>query len=128
MDPRFVTKTIHAYLDYPVALMLIAAPFLLDLGASHPFAFWLSVATGIAALILTVLTDHHLGIVRVLPYTFHLVVDGAVGVIFILAPFLFDFHGIDAWFYWLNGAAVLSVVSLHAPQPGDDPRFSEHAV
>ena len=35
---RFVTKTIHAWLDYPVALTLIALPFLLGLGASHPLA------------------------------------------------------------------------------------------
>ena len=28
-DPRFVTKTLHAYLDYPVAVSLIALPFAL---------------------------------------------------------------------------------------------------
>ena len=57
MDPRFVTKTIHAYLDYPVALSLMAAPLLLGLGNSHPLALWLAVSTGIAAFILTLLTD-----------------------------------------------------------------------
>ena len=36
MNPRFVTRTMHAYLDYPVALSLMAAPFLLGLGGSHP--------------------------------------------------------------------------------------------
>ena len=61
MDIRFVTKTIHAYLDYPVAIALIALPFLLGLGGSNPLALWLSVGTGIAALILTVLTDHQTG-------------------------------------------------------------------
>ena len=30
---RFVTKQIHAYLDYPVAVALMALPFLLELGA-----------------------------------------------------------------------------------------------
>jgi len=34
MDPRFVTKTMHAYLDYPVAFSLMALPFLLD--SAHP--------------------------------------------------------------------------------------------
>ena len=46
---RFVTKEIHAYLDYPVAIALIALPFILGLGASSPMALYLSVATGIAA-------------------------------------------------------------------------------
>ncbi|MEM8744038.1 MAG: hypothetical protein AAGF14_05310 [Pseudomonadota bacterium] len=116
MDPRFVTKSMHAFLDYPVALSLIAAPFLLGLGASNPLAFWLALVTGGAALLLTVLTDHHLGVFRVLPYSFHLAVDLIVGIAFVLAPSLLGFSGIDAWYYWLNGAAVLTVVSLHKPE------------
>ena len=116
MDPRFVTKTIHAYLDYPVALSLISAPFLLNLGSSHPMARWLAVGTGVAALILTLLTDHKLGVFRVLPYWFHLAVDFLVGVVFLAAPAILGFTGIDAWYYWANSAAVLFVVGLHKPE------------
>jgi hypothetical protein len=37
MSFRFITKSIHAYLiDYPVASVLIAAPFALKLGESGP--------------------------------------------------------------------------------------------
>src|SRR5258707_15501188 len=37
MSFRFITKSIHAYLiDYPVAIVLIAAPFVLKLGQSGP--------------------------------------------------------------------------------------------
>ena len=116
MNPRFITKSIHAYLDYPVALALIALPFFLSLGQSHPLALWLGVATGVAAFILTFLTDHHLGVVRVVPYRMHLAVDFLVGVTFILAPIVLGFSGMDAWFYWANGVAVLSVVGLHQPE------------
>ncbi|MEM8689796.1 MAG: hypothetical protein AAGF81_20910 [Pseudomonadota bacterium] len=116
MPLRIVTRSIHAYLDYPVAFSLMAAPFLLGLGASHPLAFWLAVVTGAAAFVLTVFTDHHLGLVRVLPYSLHLAVDLAVGLVFVAAPFALGFSGIDAWYYWLNGAAVLTVVSLHKPE------------
>lgn len=116
MDPRFVTRTMHAFLDYPVALSLMAMPFLLGLGASHPMAKWLSVATGVAAFILTVFTDHKLGVFRVLPYSFHLTVDFLVGVVFALAPLALGFNGLDAWYYWANAAAVLLVVSLHRPE------------
>lgn len=113
MSLRFVTKTIHAYLDYPVAIALITLPFILGLGDTSPFALWLSVGTGAAAFVLTLLTDHHLGVVRVLPYSLHLAVDGAVGVVFLAAPFVFGFGGLDAVYYWVNGAAVVTVVSLH---------------
>jgi hypothetical protein len=113
---RFVTRTMHAYLDYPVALSLMALPFLFELGVSHPAAKWLSVGTGVAALILTVFTNHELGVFRVLPYWFHLAVDALVGVVFFAAPFALGFAGLDALFYWANGAAVLTVCSLHKPE------------
>lgn len=116
MNFRFVTKTIHAYLDYPVAISLMALPFLLGLGSSHPLALWLSVGTGVAALILTLFTDHLLGLIRVIPYSFHLAVDFLVGVVFLLAPFVLGFSGLDAWYYWANAAAVLFVVSMHKPE------------
>ncbi|KZL16071.1 MULTISPECIES: hypothetical protein [Pseudovibrio] len=116
MSLRFVTKSIHAYLDYPVAFALIGLPFILGLGASNPLALWLSVGTGTAALILTLLTDHQFGVLRVLPYSLHLAVDGAVGALFLLAPFLFGFTGLDAAYYFANGLAVAIVVSLHKPE------------
>ena len=116
MDPRFVTKTMHAFLDYPVALSLMVAPFLLGLGNSHPLALWLAVGTGVAAFILTLLTDHKLGVFRVLPYSIHLAVDALVGVTFLLAPSALGFTGLDAWYYWANGAVVMFVVGLHRPE------------
>lgn len=113
---KFVTKRIHAFLDYPVALALIVLPFLLGLGNSNPLALQLSVTVGVAALLLTVLTDHHLGVFRVIPYKFHLLVDFLVALVFIAAPFVLGFKGMDAYYYWINGLAVLVVVSLHKPE------------
>ncbi|MEP4946526.1 MAG: hypothetical protein ABJU26_03200, partial [Flavobacteriaceae bacterium] len=92
---KFITKRIHAFLDYPVAVALIVLPFLLGLGDSNPLAIQLSVATGIAAFALTLLTNHHLGVFKVIPYKFHLLVDFIVAIVFILAPFVLSFQGID---------------------------------
>lgn len=114
--PRFVTKEIHAYLDYPVALALFALPLLLGLGASNPLALYISPVVGIAAFLLTVFTDHHLGVFRVLPYRLHLAVDAAVGVLFLVLPFALGFGGLDAAYYWLNGAAVVTVIALSKPE------------
>lgn len=113
---RFVTKTIHAWLDYPVALALIALPFVLGLGTSNPLALTISPVVGVAAFLLTVFTNHHLGLFRVLPYKLHLAVDLAVGVLFLTLPFALGFTGLDAAFYWLNGAAVVAVISLSKPE------------
>ena len=118
MNIRFVTRTVHSYLDYPVALSLIASPFILGLGKNRPLALWLSVATGVAALVLTLLTDHRTGVVKVLPYWFHVAVDRLVGAAFIAAPFVLGLSGIDAFYYWANGLAVLLVTFvLNADEP-----------
>ncbi len=118
MTFRFITKSIHAYLiDYPVVIVLIAAPFVLKLGQSGPVAIWLSIVTGVAALLLAALTDHPTGLVRIIPYWLHLWVDRAVGVVFVIAPFAFKFAGLDAWYYWVLAAAVLLTTSvLNAPE------------
>lgn len=110
---KFITQRIHAFLDYPVAIALITLPFLLKLGDSSPLALQLSVTTGIAAFILTLLTDHHLGVFKVISYKMHLMVDLIVAIVFIIAPFMLSFKGIDAYYYWINGISVLTVVSLH---------------
>ena len=115
---RFVTRTVHAYLDYPVAISLMVLPFVLGLGSGNPLAKWLAVATGATAFVLTLLTDHELGLVKVVPYWFHVAVDRFVGVVFIVAPFALGFTGLDAAYYWVNGATVLLVtLLLNAPEP-----------
>ncbi len=117
MKLRFVTRTVHAYLDYPVALALIGLPLILGLGEANPAAKWLSIATGIAAFVLTLLTDHETGVIRVLPYWLHLAVDRLVGFVFLAAPFVFGFSGLDAIYYWGFGATVIIVAFiLNAPE------------
>lgn len=115
MNARFVTQKLHALIDYPVAVSLMVMPFILGLGSSNPLAFWLSFSTGVAALVLTVLTSHETGLLKVVPYSWHLTVDFMVGVTFAIAPLALGFTGIDAIFYYVNAAAVLTVVGLHRP-------------
>ena len=114
-DPRFVTKTMHAYLDYPVAASLIALPFVFRLGGSNPSAKWVAVVTGVAAIILTFFTDHKTGVIRIIPFSFHVAVDALVGIIFVTVPFVLGFTGLDAWYYWANGGALLVVLCLQKP-------------
>lgn len=116
MTTRFITRKVHALIDYPIAAILIAAPIVLGIGASNPLARYLSIVVGVAALVLTLLTDHETGVIRVLPYEFHVLVDRLVGVTFLIAPFLLGFRGIDAIYYWVNAAAViLATVVFAAP-------------
>ena len=112
MNISFVTKTVHASLDYPVAASLILLPFVLGLGQANPLALWASVATGVTALVLTLITDHKTGVLALVPYVVHLWIDRLVGVVFLALPPLLGFTGLDAVYYWVNGAAVLIVTVL----------------
>jgi len=120
---KFITKKIHSLLDYPVALALISLPFLLQLGSSNPLAFYLSIITGVAALILTLFTDHQTGVVKVISYKIHLIVDFLVGLTFVTLPFILGFQGIDLIYYLVNGVTVLLVVSLHKKEEPLNPVF-----
>src|SRR3954453_4661040 len=97
MSFRFITKSVHAYLiDYPAAIVLIAAPFVLNLGQSEPLAMWLSVVLGVAALLLAAATDHPPGLVRILPSWLLLRLVRALGVVVVVLPFALRFGWVDA--------------------------------
>lgn len=112
MRIRFLTPNLHGIVDYLAAAALITMPFVLGLGESSPIAKWLAVATGFAVIVVSLLTDYKLAIARVLPFKGHLAIDTAAAITFLLAPSLFGFTGIDAWYYWLNAIAVFAVVGL----------------
>jgi len=60
------------------------------------------------------LTDHQLGVFHIIiSYKKHLIADAVFGIVFLIAPFVFSFKGLDAW---VNGVVVLAVVSLHKPE------------
>ncbi len=69
--------------------------------------------TGVATFLLTLLTDHHLGVFRVLPYDLHLTVDGIVGAVFVSVPLALGFSGIEVWYYVALCLTVLAVVGMH---------------
>ena len=112
MNIRFLTPTLHGVVDYLAAAALLTMPFVLGLGASAPLAKGLAVGTGLAVIVTSLLTDYKYGAVRILPFKGHLAIDTAVAIAFALAPSLLGFTGLDAWYYWLNSAAVFAVVAL----------------
>jgi hypothetical protein len=114
MDIRFLSPRLHGVVDYLAAASLLTLPFILGLGETQPLARWLAVGTGAAVVVVSLLTDYRYGAVRVLPFRGHLAIDAAAATVFALAPALFGFVGLDAWYYWLNAVAVFAVVAVSA--------------
>ncbi|MCE7997035.1 MAG: hypothetical protein HEP71_34065 [Roseivirga sp.] len=112
MKLRFISPTLHGLIDYGAAVGLILIPLALGLGDSSPIALWFSVATGVAVIVVSVLTNYRYGIIRTIPFDGHLTIDLLAATAFMAAPFLFGFEGLDAHYYWINAAVVYLVVAL----------------
>ncbi|MDZ4791324.1 MAG: hypothetical protein SGJ17_08985 [Hyphomicrobiales bacterium] len=70
----------------------------------------ISVAAGISAIVLSVLTDYRFGIIKLIPFRVHLIIDSILGVAFLLVPTILGLSGIDAWYSYANAVGVLLVV------------------
>lgn len=112
MKLRFISPTLHGILDYSAAAALIISPILLGLGASSPLAFWISIITGIAVVLVSLNTIYKYGIFNTIPFEGHLAIDLSVATTFMIIPFALGFRGIDAYYYWGNAATVYLAVSL----------------
>jgi len=109
---------IHTYLiPYPVAIVLVVAPFLLKLRKSNPVVLWLSVVSRVTTLLQPALMDHLTWLVRIIRYWLHLWVDRALDVVSITSTSTFHFTGLDASYYWVLAAAVFVTTSvINAPK------------
>ena len=84
--PTFV----HGILGYAFAVVLIAAPFVLDFDASAATA--VSLVAGIAMLVVEAASEMPTGLARVVPVGIHVVLDFVVSAVLIASPFLFGFR------------------------------------
>ena len=81
---------IHGVLEYAAGVVFIAAPFVLDFDSSAATA--LSVVVGVLVLAIAASTNSPTGLARVVAVEIHAVVDFALAVLLIAAPFLFGFR------------------------------------
>jgi SPW repeat len=84
--PRFA----HGILDYVVGILLIAAPWVLGFADDGP-ATYVPVVLGAGALVYSLLTNYELGLLRIIPFSTHLILDVLSGALLALSPWLFGF-------------------------------------
>lgn len=116
MKLRFLSSTNHGIVDYAAAITLIIAPFVLKLGSSNPSALWISVATGIVVVIVSLATRYQYGAFKIIPFGGHLTLDLLVATAFMLIPFLFELEGLDEAYYYINAVVVYLVVAVTASE------------
>lgn len=108
---------VHGVLDYLLAALLIAAPFLF--GFESDTAKAVAIVAGVAVLMLGAFTAWTTGIVKSIPVVAHAMLDYALAALLIAAPFLFGFtdDGTASAFFVIVGVAglLLTIATRFTP-------------
>jgi len=119
-----IAPFVHGVLDYLLAALLIAAPFLLSFDDDAAIA--VSIVAGIAVLVLGAFTAWTTGIVKSVPPVAHAMLDYALAALLIAAPFIFGFtddSGATAFFVVVGVAGIVLAIATRfvpdtAPRQG----------
>jgi hypothetical protein len=87
---KIIPRKIHGFLDYLMGVVLIAAPWLFGFADDGP-ATYIPVALGAGALVYSILTNYESGVVRLIPFRVHLLLDVLSGAFLAISPWLFGF-------------------------------------
>jgi hypothetical protein len=87
---RFLPTRIHGVIDYVWGIALFASPWVF--GFEHvTSAKWVAILFGIGAILYSLFTAYELGVLRIIPMSMHLILDGAAGALLAASPFLLGF-------------------------------------
>lgn len=86
---RLVPWVVHQAVMYVVGVLLVLAPFLLDVAEGEPLAVF--VGAGVVLLATTVLGPPPAGVAHLLPVQVHAGVVYLLGFFLVLSPFIFRF-------------------------------------
>lgn len=88
---KFISRKIHAVLDYASGLLLIASPWLLGF-ADVETAKWVAIIVGVMILAMSFITDYEGGGKKILAMSTHLTIDVITGIFLAASPWLFGFN------------------------------------
>src|SRR5919112_1707856 len=112
--PRFA----HGAVEYAVAVLLIAAPFLFGFKASAAVA--VSIVVGVLVLVIAASTDGPTSLVNSIPIPAHLLLDVVLAAVLVASPFLFAFNDESAptaFFIVLGVAHLLITIGTRFQAP-----------
>src|SRR4051794_39889571 len=96
---RPITPRMHGMLDYPVGIVLVAAPWIFGFSDVGGAAVAVPIVIGALVLGQSLITNYPLSIARLLPLRAHLMMDVLAGIVLAASPWIFGFsdRGTNAW-------------------------------
>lgn len=114
---RILPTRIHGIIDYLWGILLIASPWLFGF-ATGGAAQWAAIVFGAGAILYSLVTVYELGLLRVIPMSLHLAIDGVAGVILAASPWLFGFSHEVVWPHLLFGLFSVAASLVTRTEPG----------
>lgn len=106
-DMKIISSKVHGILDYLTVIFLFAAPTLFKMeGALCTFTYALA---GIH-LLLTAITNFEPGIIKIIPFRIHGLIELTVSVALIAVAFWFNSNGNLLGFYFYMGLAIVILI------------------
>jgi hypothetical protein len=119
-----IPPLVHGFLDYAIAVLLIASSFLF--GFTEDAATAVSIVAGVVVLVIAACTAWTAGLVKSIPVPAHVMLDYVLSILLIAAPFLFGFtdDGSATAFFIVAGVLdlLLTIATRFTPQPKEPRR------
>ncbi len=105
---RVIHSRLHGVIDYLLVLFLFLAPSLFEM---VPMVATLTYIIGGIHLLLTIFTNFPVGLLKVVPFRLHGLIEIAVGILILFLPWIFGFSTmpVESNFYLALGGSVLLV-------------------
>lgn len=113
-----IPTRIHGILDYSMALLLLATPWLfgfVDIGTNPKSVIPILLGIGTAAF--SLFTDYEWGAIRAIPMKVHLGIDILAGLFLAASPWLFGFAGEVYLPHLILGILEIGAAILTSPVP-----------
>jgi hypothetical protein len=116
---------VHGVLDYGLAALLIAAPFLFAFDADAATA--VAIVAGVLVLVIGACTAWTTGIIKSIPVQAHVMLDYILAILLIASPFVFGFDddGTATAFFIVVGIFGLLLAIATRFTPESRPRRAE---
>lgn len=117
MNKGFISTTLLGVLDYITGIILIASPWLFGYTDINSAALFIPVFLGAMQLIMAIFSNYELGIMKVFPMPMHSFLNGFVGFLLLVSPFLYGFYHIVFWPQVILGILLLAMSIYVKPSP-----------
>lgn len=110
---RFIPRSLHAVFDYTMGLFFLLSPWLLGLSPGPPTV--IPIVIGVLTLLYNIFTHYEGGLIHVISFPVHLIMDICAGLVFLFAPFLLHFSEKNVGAFVVLGFCELGIALFTNP-------------